>query len=93
MRISQGEFGGFVVVETDGLPFCRRMTRSAFLPVAASVHVLNFVAVDTEPRQIFITFADMTDGALYIAMRALKRKLSLGMIKRFLLAPRFLRVT
>lgn len=72
---------GFAVVEVDGFPLGCRMTRSAFLSVATSVHVLNLVAVDTKPRQVFVAFANMADGALNVVVCALKWELGLGMIE------------
>ena len=84
---------GFTVVETNGFPLGCRMTRSAFLSVAAGMHVLNLVAVDTEPRQVLVAFANMADRALNVAVCALKREFGLGMIERFLLSPRLLGMT
>lgn len=77
VRVAQRELGVLVVIEADGFPFFRRVAGLALLPVAASVDVLQLMAINAGVRQILVALADMTSGAFDVFVRAFERKLGL----------------
>ena len=92
VRASKRKLGIFIVVESNCFPFACRMAGGALFSKTPLMHVVNFMAINAQSRQVFIALANVTDCALHVAVSAFKRELSLIVIEGFLLFPSLFRV-
>ena len=83
----QRKFRRFVVIEFNGFPFFRAVTGLAFRAIAALVNILDFVAIGTGVRQVFVALANMTNRAWHLGVCAVERELGFAMVKGLWFSP------
>ena len=63
MVSAQREFGVFVVIKIDLLPFVGHVARLTLLLVSTFVHIVESMTVDTLFRRVLVSIALMTEQA------------------------------
>ena len=75
------------MIEFNGFPFFRAVTGLAFRAIAALVNILDFVAIGTGVRQVFVALANMTNRAWHLGVCAVERELGFAMVKGLWFSP------